>query len=86
MNSPTYTLQTVNNELVVDGSNGSQYPLSILDDYRLTSYPYRNQIEMFFYNENLERWSYKREKIREGLDVTKFVVDFVKNKKLQFQI
>lgn len=86
MNSPTFTLQTINNELVVVGSNGSQYPLSILDDYRLTSYPYRNQIELLSYNENLECWSYKRENIREGIDITKFVVDFVKNKKLQFQI
>ena len=81
MNSPTFTLQKVNNELVVVGSNGSQYPLTILDSFHLTSD--KTQIGIRFYDEKWDCWSFYIKEIREGLDVTKFVEQYIQNIKLQ---
>lgn len=81
MNSPTFILQTVNNELAVVGSNGTQYPLSVLDSVRLTSD--NSQIGIRFYDEKWDCWSFYIKEICEGLDVTKFVEQYIQNIKLQ---
>jgi len=67
----TFKVELVEGTLVVVSSLGEILPLSVLDEFRLTTN--QNQIGRRFWDEKWDSWSYQIDTIDSGLDVTSFI-------------